>query len=216
MPPIVERISFIPGSLFDPRSADKIARRSRYATWVRLEDEHTADVAVWASNQEAIQAMKTYRLRSQSSRPIDPGQYPTRLKVVDRIGNVTVAWYVRPTRHDRAAVKAALLVPGGGAQYTRLWAIPGALMDAGTASASIASARLETRIVPGGCPVGGCGLNDLEVAIWPSESAAANYVNEYSSVHDQRGPLERVKNATVSWNYKPSSADRAAVLGALN
>jgi hypothetical protein len=73
---------------------------------------------------------------------------------------------------------------------------------------------LLARIVPGGCP-NGCGLNDLEVAIWPSVSAAENYFNEYKDVHDQ-GPFERVKNATISWNFNPFHTEHEAVLAALH
>jgi hypothetical protein len=214
LPRVVQRISFIPGTLFDPSPVDKIARRSRYATWVRLRNEHTADIAVWPSVAAAKQAMTEYETGGPDSRPIHPGAYPTRLVRADRIENVTIAWYAHPSGSDKAALRGALLVSVGGEQYTRLWAIPGALMDASTASASIQSAGYLARIVPGGCP-NGCGLNDLEVAIWPSVSAAENYFNEYKDVHDQ-GPFERVKNATISWNFKPSSAERAAVMAALH
>jgi hypothetical protein len=214
LPRVVQQISFIPGALFDPSSVDKIARRSRYATWVRLRDEHTADVAVWPSVDAAKQAMTEYKPGDPDSRPINPGAYPTRLVRADRIENVTIAWYIHPISSDKAALRAALLVAVGGQQYTRLWMVPGALMDSSTASTSVQSARYFARIVPGGCP-NGCGLNDLEVAIWPSVFAAENYFNEYKDVHDQ-GPFERVKNATISWNFNPSHAEREAVLAALH
>jgi hypothetical protein len=29
------------------------------------------------------------------------------------------------------------------------------------------------------------------------------------------GPFERIKNATISWNYHPTSAERAPVMSAL-
>jgi hypothetical protein len=215
MPRVVQRISFIRGALFDPSSADKIARQSLYAAWIRLADEHTADIAIWPSRAGGVQAVKRYETRGPQTRPINPGSYPLRLVRVDRIRNVTIAWYARPTPGDRAAFRSALFVSRGGTEYTRLWAIPGALMDSSTASASVQAASYEARIVPEGCGADGCSDRDLEVAIWPSESAAGNYFEEYKDVSDQ-GPFERIKNATISWNFHPSRSERAAVVSALH
>jgi hypothetical protein len=215
LPHLVERISFIPHSLFDPGSADKIARRSRYSAWVRLGNDHTADVGVWPSRSAAVQAVRIYRKRGPDTKPLDAPPWPGRVVRVDRFKNVTVAWYTRPTRGDRAAFKRALLVPHGGDQYTRLSIIPRALMDAST-SGSTQDAPVEATIVLDRCDRHACTeTRFVEVAIWPSESAAQSYYGEHKDVSDE-GPFERVKNATISWNYDPTSAERAAVMSALH
>jgi hypothetical protein len=215
LPRVVQRISFISESLFDPGSADKIARRSRYAAWVKLGDDHTADVAVWPSRPAAVQAVRMYGRRGPDARPLDAPPWPGRVVRVDRFENVTVAWYARPTRGDRAAFKRALLVSHGGDKYTRLWIIPGALMDAST-SGSTQDAPVEATIVQDHCDRHPCPETKyVEVAIWPSGAAAQNYYNDYKDVSDD-GPFERIKNATISWNYDPTSAERAAVMSALH
>jgi hypothetical protein len=215
LPHVVQRISFIPHSLFDPGSADKIARRSRYSAWVTLGNDHTADVAVWPSRPSAVQAVRMYRRRGPETRPLDAPPWPGRVVRVDRFENVTVAWYTRPTRGDRAAFKRALLVPHGGDQYMQLWIIPRALMDAST-SGSTQDAPVEATIVQDRCDRHACSeTRYVEVAIWPSAAAAQNYYDEYKGVSG-RGPFERIKNATISWNYDPTSAERAAVMSALH
>jgi hypothetical protein len=212
LPRVVQRVSFIAGALFDPRSADKIARRSRYAAWVRLHDDYTADIAVWPSLADAMRAAKRYQSAGRQSRPINAGSYPTRLVQIDRIRNVTIAWYVHPTDADKKAVKTALLAPVGGTGYSRLWAIPGAVMDAYPTDHE---ASYEAEIDPGGCGLGGCTDRYLDIAIWPSEAAAMNYFNEYKDVKGP-GPFECVKNATISWHFQPSDVERTAIVSALH
>jgi hypothetical protein len=159
--------------------------------------------------------MRIYRRRGPDARPLDAPPWPGRVVRLDRFENVTVAWYTRPTRGDRAAFKRALLVPHGGGEYTRLWIIPRALMDA-SASGSAQDAPVEATIVQDHCDRHPCSETKyVEVAIWPSVAAAQNYYNEYKDVSDE-GPFERIKNATISWNYDPRSAERAAVTSALH
>jgi hypothetical protein len=215
LPRVVQRISFIPHSLFDPGSADRIARRSRYAAWVELGNDDTADVAVWPSRPAAVRAVRRYRRGGRDTRPLDAPPWPGRVVRVDRFENVTVAWYSRPTRGDRAAFKRALLVPQGGDRYTRLSVIPRALMDAST-SGSTQGAPVEATVVQDRCDRHACSETKyVEVAIWPSAGAAQNYYDEYKDVSED-GPFERIKNATISWNHDPTSAERAAVMSALH
>jgi hypothetical protein len=215
LPRVVQRLSFIPLSSFDPGYADRVARRARYAAWVVLGNEHTADVAVWASRPAAVQAVRLYRKGGPDTRPGGKPPVSGRVARVDRLENVTVAWYTRPTRGDTAAFKRALLVPHGGAQYTRLWTIPGALMES-TALGGTGDASVEASIVQDHCDRHFCALfKYVEVAIWPSAAAAQSYCDESKDVLDQ-GPFERIKNATISWTYHPTSAARAAVMSALH
>jgi hypothetical protein len=156
-----------------------------------------------------------YKRGGPDTRPLDAPPWPGRVVRVDRFENVTVAWYTRPTHGDRAAFKHALLVPHGGDQYTRLWIIPRALMDA-SASGSTQDASVEATVVQDRCDRHDCSeTRYAEVAIWPSASAAQNYYNQYKDVNDD-GPFERIKNATISWNYDPTKAQRAAVMSALH
>jgi hypothetical protein len=212
LPRVVQRISFIAGAELDPGPADEIARRSRYAAWVKLYDDHTADIAVWPSLAAAMRAARRYEPAGRQSRPINVPGWPTRLVRIERIRNVTIAWYTRPTNADKRAVKTALLVPVGSTEYSRLWAIPGAVMDAYLTDHE---ASYEAEITPGGCGLGGCTDRYLDVAIFPSEAAAVNYFNTYKDVSGP-GPFECVKNAAISWNYRPSPAQHAAIVSALH
>ena len=88
-------------------------------------------------------------------------------------------------------------------------------MDA-SASGSTQDAPVEATIVQDRCDLHPCSeFTYVEVAIWPTQSAAQNYYDEYKDV-SQEGPFERVKNATLSWNFHPTSAQRAAVDNALH
>jgi hypothetical protein len=148
----------------------------------------------------------------------------------ERIRNVTLAWYYEPTNADEAALRSALHFHarrGGELDYTGLWAIPGALIDP-SASASLGSASYGARLVlAGGCVAGECGVaaagctpgplgDDLEVAIWPSPSLAESYVREYKKVMVSDERFERIKNATISWDCRPTSSVEALVRGAFH
>jgi hypothetical protein len=88
-------------------------------------------------------------------------------------------------------------------------------MDA-SASGSTQDAPVEATIVQDRCDRHACSETKyVEVAIWSSAAAAQNYYDEYKGVSGP-GPFERIKNATISWNYDPTSAERAAVMSALH
>jgi hypothetical protein len=55
--------------------------------------------------------------------------------------------------------------------------------------------------------------DDLDVAIWPSQSAAESYVQECKDVSQR---LERSRNATIDWNCHPTSTDEALVKAAFH
>jgi hypothetical protein len=230
------RIAWIPGARFDPSSVDKIARRGRYSAWVQLEgDGHVCDLAVWPSQSAAKHAVERYRAGGPDTRPLGSGSYvgsppaggyPVVVRRIDRIRNVTLAWYSRPTSADEAAFRGALRFQGGNrtaGDYTGIWAIVGAHIEPYIAVAyQDASYNLDV-VLAGGCIAGVCTgegggcvpdlNNDLDIAIWPSRLAAESYVHKYT----QKGVLEpeRIRNATIDWYCHPTSADEAVVRAAL-
>jgi hypothetical protein len=218
-------IAAIPHAAFDPSWADKIALRARYGAWVELENEHTLDLAVWPSQSAAEHALAQYRAGGANTRPGADRPWPHVVRRVERITNVTLAWYHSPTSADEVAVKGALRFRGAtkrGRDYTTFWVIPGTLIDpdatAATAPARY-SARLEATDVPGTClaicpgAVGG----PITVAIWSNQNAAKRYIQEYKDVPGFHSI--RIRNATLEaadFEAKLTSVDEAVVRNALH
>jgi hypothetical protein len=204
----------IPHALFDPSSADNIAQGARYSAWVELNvawgPQHTLDLAIWRNQAAAKRALAQYRQGGPRTRPRLEcvGCWPRKVRRLERVRNVTLAWYNRPTPADERVVKRALRFSGGskrGRDYTTLWLIPGTTIvpdaSAGTGPA-LYSARLE----------GGVIGDELTVAIWPSEKAAKGYIDYIKDDAEWK----RIRNATIDdtgsfGSSEVSDADVAAI-----
>jgi hypothetical protein len=197
----------IPHALFDPSSADAIARRASYSAWVELDKQRenppTLDLAVWPSRSAAMHALAEYRRGGPKTRPLASSGWPHRVRRVEQIRNVTLAWFQPPTIAYEKAVRGALRFSGergGNHDYTTLWLIPGTRIDADATAATGAarySARLEAVAVPGRCLAGGCSgsvVGPVTFAIWPSKNAAKRYIDEFE---DLGTPVTRIRNATL-------------------
>jgi hypothetical protein len=236
----------IPHALFDPSAADKIARRASYSAWVELNvawgPQHTLDLAVWPNQAAARHALGQYRARGAETHPVlDNKAWPRKLRRVQRVRNITLAWYNQPSPADERAIKRALRFSGGAKaahEYTALWLIPGTLI-APDATAATGSARYSARLeaaIPPGCPgsaatgsynsrssspsrqcPGNYVTGPLTLAIWPSERAAIAYIHDYKDVS---GPITRIRNVTLEVgdfsDADVSRADEAAVKNALH
>lgn len=241
----------IPHAFFDPSEVDTIARRARYSAWIELDVEsvqqilksgkqevRTLDLAVWPSRSAARRALAQYRAGGPNTRRhTEDVPLPRKVRRVERIRNVTLAWYYLPTTGDEKAVKGALRFKGGtngGHDYTALWVMPGTLIDPDATAATapaLYSASLQAVGVPG-CPEapapgpyvatrrcpGAVAQGRLIVAIWPSESAAKRYVQQDAGFP---GPHpRRIRNATLETpdlsDTQVSDADQAAVENALH
>jgi hypothetical protein len=226
-PRLATRISAIPGASIDPNDADATARRGMYSAWVALADDHVADVAIWPSLSAAKSAVKRYRAGGPDARPPRTiWAWPHVLRRVDRIRNVTLAWYTPPSKADEAAFRIALRVGSvarGQHDYRRMWAIPGVFFDPNvTGQGALFQVRL---ILAGGCNASGCSAegggcvpspsgNDLYVEIWPSVSTAKNDLQQSQDILNPGERMERIRNATIDWNCHPTSADEALVKAA--
>jgi hypothetical protein len=137
-------IAVILHAVFDPSSPDKIARHASYSAWVELENDHTLDLAVRQSEAAARHALRQYQAGAPETRPtVDDPAWGTAVRRVERIRNVTLAWYHLPRSADEKAVKRSLQFrartrPGG--DYTTLWVMPGTYVDP-DATAATAPAR---------------------------------------------------------------------------
>jgi hypothetical protein len=218
-------VAAIPHALFDPSAADELASDASYAAWVELNvawgPQHTLDLAVWSNQAAAKRALAQYRGGGAKTRPLLEGNggWPRKVRRVERIQNVTLAWYHLPTAADERAVKGALRFGGGGKSvhnYTTLWVMPGTVIHP-DATAATGPARYSARLEAAGrCP---CAVRGpLTLAIWPSEKAAKRYVQEaagYPGPHPRR-----IRNATVEAadfsDVQVSDADEAAVKNALH
>jgi hypothetical protein len=223
-------IEMIPGAVFDASSADRIARTARYGAWVRLRDEHVLDLAVWPSVQAAQNAAKRYAAGGRATRPrLHNPAWPRVVRRLERVRNVTLAWYTEPTKADQSGVRRALRFHVGQRRtgaYTGIWAISGATIDPDFARAG--TTFEETVALTGGCRGGTCGhegggcvpLNaaewDIEIGLWSSAAAAKTYVDEVRDVLDPGERLERVSNATIDWRCRATDADEVVIRAALH
>jgi hypothetical protein len=225
-------IATLPGTTFDASSADRIARTARYGAWVRLPDEHVLDLAVWPNQEAAKHAVRRYNGGGLDTRPA-PSAYSHVLRRIDRIRNVTLAWYYRPTKSDQRTVRGALHFGPAysrGHQYVGVWAISGATMDPYEADGDLQEyAKFAQDIVlVGGCnatigcgaPGGGCaptgGWNDISVGIFGSAAAAETFISEEKDALSSGERLERVRNAAIDWRCRATKADEAVVRAALH
>src|SRR5262249_29997131 len=125
-------------------------------------------------------AVELYRAGGPDTRPEEPNPaWPKVLRRVDRIRNVTFAWYSRPTSADEAAVRNALYFGGGepragvaalnasisnvpqGVVFDRSWVDP--IAARGGYSVTIVMALRRA----------------LDVGIWSSPSAAKQAARQY-------------------------------------
>jgi hypothetical protein len=190
----------MPHVSYDPSTADQVARGASYSAWIDLADETTLDLAVWSSRLAATRALRQYRAGGPKTYP-DRGVlgtgFPFRVRKIERLKNVTLAWYRRPSKADENEVRHALrfhTARGLPRIYTALWAIPGTTIDpdptAGTTAAAY-SASLS------GGAIGG----PLTVAIWPSVRAALSYIDGLRGL--QKGGLlpdvewRQLRNVTI-------------------
>lgn len=217
-------------ALFDPSSADQIARHASYAAWVELNKERqntpTLDLAVWPSRSAAIRALVEYRAGGPKTRPRVQAAWPHNVRRVERIRNVTLAWYRAPTIADERTVRDALRFSRGPREkhdYTTLWVIPGTLIDPDATAATGAarySASLTLGCRAGVCP--GAARGSLTVAIWPSGNAAKRYIGDLESPPSESNlQVRRIRNATVDNAASFGSAaisplDEAAIRNALH
>jgi hypothetical protein len=187
-------VSAIPGALFDPSSVDKIARAGSYSAWVRLDDEQVADLAVWQSATAARRAVQRYRAGGPDTRPVTGGgPYGAARTVrrVDRVRNVTLAWYTQPKRIDETTFRDALLFGKGSdrrsgvaSPFASVSDIPGALFvkDWSSDIARRGTWHAVVLLAPPDHPV--------DVAIWPSDAAAKHALNRYRA----SGPDTRTRS----------------------
>jgi hypothetical protein len=175
----------------------------------------------------ANRALAEYRGGGPKTRPLVPAAWPHHIRRVERIRNVTLAWYQLPTRADETAVRGALRFSGGSKRahdYTTLWVIPGTLIDPDASAATGAarySASLKAVDVPGRCGrLGRCAgavAGPVTVAIWSSENAAKRYIQYIKDgTHSKR-----IRNATIddtgSFGYAGvSGMDVAAIRNGLH
>jgi hypothetical protein len=213
----------IPGAAFYPAIVDSIAAGGDYSAWIRLtNDQHVVDIAIWPDQRTAAKAVERYRAGGPDTRPADTDlSNPHTLRLVQRVRNVTLAWYQRPTFQDEIALRQALVFARvkerAPTLYTSLSAIPGALIDPTTADANASllatySARL---VLSGGCTADGCGGPDLTVALWPSPIEARSELAFYRQV-GLATRYDQVNNATIVWYFDPSSRDETSVRNALH
>jgi hypothetical protein len=203
----------VPHVSYDPSIADQIARGASYSAWIDLEDEETLDLAVWPSRLAATRALRQYRAGGPKTYP-DRGVlgtgFPYHVRKVERLKNVTLAWYRLPTPKDENEVRHALrfrTVHTVRGDYKALWVIPGTRIDPDATAATgpaLYSASLSSAGIPGKCvacpgAVGG----PLTVAIWPSVSAARRYIDYVGTDVESR----RIRNVTI---------DNAASFGSAN
>jgi hypothetical protein len=209
------RVAAIPHTAYDPAWADPIAGNAVYATWVDLPNEHTLDLAVWPSRHAARHALARYRAGGRDTRPRAERGWAHTLRRVERIRNVTLAWYHVPTRADKTAVMSSLQFARGtrgSRRYTALWLLPGTAIDP-DATAATAPARYSARLAGG--PIGG----PIAVAIWSTEPAAQRHFDDLKSVIGGGFYVVRIRNATIEaqdWEARLTHADEAAVRAALH
>jgi hypothetical protein len=166
----------LPHVSYDPSIADEIVRRATYSAWIDLEDEATLDLGVWPSRVAARRALRQYRAGGPKTYP-DRGVlgtgFPYKVRKIERVKNVTLAWYRLPTKPDEDEVRRALnfkrthVSPG---IYRTLWAMPGTTIEP-DATAATAAAPYSASLSGG--ELGG----SLTVAIWPTVHAARTYID---------------------------------------
>jgi hypothetical protein len=138
---------------------------------------------------------------------------------VDRIENVTLAWYNRPTPTDETLVRRSLRFRTGRGddhEFTGIWAIRGAFINP-QSTAAVNEASFSAAVSPAGACVGTISQSTVEVAIWPSQAAARSHVR-YMNEGPRMAPekMERIRNATLRWFCDPPKADEDAVRSALH
>jgi hypothetical protein len=226
----------LPHADYEPGVVDRIARSATYSAWIALNtesSERTLDLAVWPSRLAATKAVAEYRKGGPRTYPdasLGTG-FPHRVRRLERVRNVTLAWYSLPSPADERAIKGALRFNGGAktkGDYTALWALPGTAISA-DATAATGPARYSARLEAAGtceqsptayastsgCP--GSVVGPLTFAIWPSVKAAKSYIRYYRDVSP---PVTRVRNVTIEvadfGTGKVSQLDKTAVVSALH
>jgi hypothetical protein len=206
----------LPHVAYDPSVVDQIARSASYSAWIDPEDEHVLDLAVWPSRLAAEHALRQYRAggpKTYPDRSVLGTGFPYKVRKVERLKNVTLAWYRSPTKADESEVRHSLRfhtaqIPRG--TYTTLWAIPGTDIEPDATAATV-PARYSASLSGGA--IGGA----LTVAIWPSVRAARDYIDYIGSY----APTHRIRNVTVdtaagSGSAPISDADVRVIQGALH
>jgi hypothetical protein len=219
----------LPHADYDPGVVDRIARSATYSAWIALNtesSERTLDLAVWPSRPAATRAVAEYLKGGPRTYPdasLGTG-FPHRVRRLERVRNVTLAWYSLPSPADERAIKGALRFNSSAktrGDYTELWALPGTAISAdATAATGPArySARLEGVGLAGGCEqCPGSVVGPLTFAIWPSVKAAVSYIKYYKDVSP---PVTRIRNVTIEvadfGTGKVPQLDETAVVSALH
>jgi hypothetical protein len=165
----------LPHVSYDPSIVDAIARGASYSAWIDPENEHVFDLAVWPNRKAAAHALGQYRAggpKTYPDRSVLGTGFPYQVRKVERLKNVTLAWYRLPTQADETEVRHALRFEKAHISrriFTALWLISGTTIDPDATAASAAalySASLDSGPITG----------PLTVAIWPSTRAARRYI----------------------------------------
>jgi hypothetical protein len=198
----------LPHVSYEPSVADQIAHGASYSAWIDLEDEATLDLAVWPSRLAATRALRQYRAggpKTYPDRSVLGTGFPHQVRKVERLKNVTLAWYRLPTKGDENEVRHALRFQTAhtlGGIYTALWVIPGTTIDP-DATAATGRALYSASLSSG--PIGG----PLTVAIWPSVGAARDYNDGLRSLNKDLGlhiKWRQIRNVTIDTAASFSSA----------
>jgi hypothetical protein len=185
----------LPHWSYYPSVVDAIAQGASYSAWVDPEDEDTLDLAVWPSRLAAAHAIRRYRAGGTPTYPdrsvLGTG-WPYKVRKLERLKNVTFAWYRLPTRADKNEVRHALRfqtppIPRG--IYTALWLSRGIDIDP-DATAATGPARYSASLAGGAI---GRAYGGLTVAIWPSVRAARSYSDDIQGYGESR----RIRNVTI-------------------